>query len=126
MLFFWFESMIPLLLVQVSFTAQKMKFSIKNFFRKCDQIRMKLWISSHLLKKSLMENFIFSTVCFSFSLDAKISKLFLISPNHVSNNSTRADQISYGLNPLQFQNLHHCVLEHSPYILEKAVLENMH
>ena len=40
-------------------TAQKMKFSIKDFFWKCDQIRGKLWIWSHLLKKSLMKNFIF-------------------------------------------------------------------
>ena len=39
-------------------TAQKMKFSIKDFFRKCDQIHRKLRIWSHLLKKSLMENFI--------------------------------------------------------------------
>ena len=36
-------------------TAQKMKFSIKDFFSKCDQIRRKLQISSYLLKKSLME-----------------------------------------------------------------------
>ena len=43
-------------------TAQKMKFSIKNFFSKCDQIRRKLPILSHLLKKSLMENFIFCAV----------------------------------------------------------------
>ena len=40
-------------------TAQKMKFSIKDFFSKCDQIRRKLWIWSHLLKESLTENFIF-------------------------------------------------------------------
>ena len=39
-------------------TAQKMKFSVKDFFSKCDQI----WIWSHLLKKSLMENFIFCGV----------------------------------------------------------------
>ena len=39
--------------------AQKMKFSIKDFFSKCDQIRRKLRILSHLLKKSLMKNFIF-------------------------------------------------------------------
>ena len=39
------------------FTAQKMKLSIKDFFSKCDQIRMKLRIWSHLLKKSLMGNF---------------------------------------------------------------------
>ena len=30
-----------------------MKFSIKDFFSKCDQIRRKLRIWSHLLKKSL-------------------------------------------------------------------------
>ena len=40
----------------------KMKFSIKDFFSKCDQIRNFLQIWSHLLKKSLMENFIFCTV----------------------------------------------------------------
>ena len=45
-----------------TFTAQKMKFSIKDFFSKCDQIRGKLWIWSHSLKKSLMENFIFYAV----------------------------------------------------------------
>ena len=39
-----------------------MKFSIHNFFSQCDQIRRKLRIWSHLLKKSLMENFIFCTV----------------------------------------------------------------
>ena len=35
-----------------------MKFSIKDFFSKCDQIRRFLQICSHLLKKSLMENLI--------------------------------------------------------------------
>ena len=43
-------------------TAQKMKISIKDFFSKCDQIRRKLRIWSHVLKKSLMENFIFCAV----------------------------------------------------------------
>ena len=43
-------------------TAQKMKFSIKDFLSKCDQIRRFLRIWSHLLKKSLMENFIFCAV----------------------------------------------------------------
>ena len=36
-----------------------MKFSIKYFFRKCDQIRNFLQIWSYLLKKFSMENFIF-------------------------------------------------------------------
>ena len=40
-------------------TAQKMKFSIKDLFSKCDQIHRKLQIRSHLLRKSLMGNFIF-------------------------------------------------------------------
>ena len=44
------------------FTAQKMKFSIKNFSSKCDQIHSKLRIWSHLLKKPLMENFTFCAV----------------------------------------------------------------
>ena len=46
----------------VSFTAQKIKFSIKDFFSKCDQIRSFLWIWSHLLKSFLMENFLFCAV----------------------------------------------------------------
>ena len=36
-----------------------MKFSIKDFFSKCDQIRSFLQTWSYLLKKSLMKNFIF-------------------------------------------------------------------
>ena len=43
-------------------TAQKMKLSIKYFFSICDQIRRKLRIWSQLLKKCLMENFIFCAV----------------------------------------------------------------
>ena len=39
-----------------------MKFSIKAFFTKFDQIRRKLRIWSHLPKKSLIENFIFCAV----------------------------------------------------------------
>ena len=40
-------------------TAQKMKFSVTDFFSKCDQIRSFQQIWSQLLKKSVMENFIF-------------------------------------------------------------------
>ena len=43
---------------------KKMKFPIKNFFSKCDQICIKLRIWSHFLKKFLMENFIFCAVHF--------------------------------------------------------------
>ena len=44
------------------FTAPKMKFSITGFFSKYDQIRRELLIWSHLLKKSVMENFIFCSL----------------------------------------------------------------
>ena len=43
-------------------TAQKMKFSITDFCSKYGQIRSFLRIWSHLLKKSVMENFIFCVV----------------------------------------------------------------
>ena len=36
----------------------KMKFSIKKFFSKCDYIRSFLQVWPHLLKKSLIENYI--------------------------------------------------------------------
>ena len=46
-------------------TAPILKFSIKDFFSKCDQIRsyrsfLRIWW--HLLKKSIIENFIFCAV----------------------------------------------------------------
>ena len=55
-----------------------MKFSIKDLVGKCDQIRSFLRIWLHILKKSIMENFIFCTVlgtsterlCFSNFNDA--------------------------------------------------------
>ena len=50
-----------------------MNFSIKDFFSKCDQIHSFLPISSHLLKKSLMENFIYCAVSVLF-LDIYIKK----------------------------------------------------
>ena len=43
-------------------TAQKMKFFIKDFFSKSDQICKKLQIWSQLLKKFSMENLIFCAV----------------------------------------------------------------
>ena len=42
-----------------------MKFSVRDFLRKCDQILKKQRIWSYLLKKSLMENFIFRAVSFT-------------------------------------------------------------
>ena len=47
-----------------------MKFFIKDFFSKCDQIRSYLRIWSNLLKKSLMENLII------FAMSGKIFNPF--------------------------------------------------
>ena len=56
-------------------TAQKIKFSIKDVCSKCDQIRRLLRIWSHLLKKSLMENFIFCAVQLD-NVEETLSKRF--------------------------------------------------
>ena len=53
-------------IVLTTHTSQKMKFSIKDFLSKCDQIRRKLRIWPHLLKKSLIENFISCAVAAIF------------------------------------------------------------
>ena len=46
-------------------TSQKRKFSIKDFFSKRNQILWKMCIWSHLLKKSIRENFIsFAVILF--------------------------------------------------------------
>ena len=57
-------------------TAQKMKFYIMVFLSKFDQIGSFLRIWSHLLKKYLMENFIFCAVVNeSFKILKYISKM---------------------------------------------------
>ena len=59
-------------------------FSIKDFFSKCDQICRKLpW--SHLLKKSLMKNFVFCAVLETMPLPK-----FLWATAKLNNESTRA------------------------------------
>ena len=45
--------------VLAQINAQKMNFFVKNLFNKREHIRIKLRIYSHLLNKSLTENFIF-------------------------------------------------------------------
>ena len=48
-----------------------MKFSIREFFSKCDQIRSFLRIWSYLLKKSFIENFIFCGVSLAPTIPKK-------------------------------------------------------
>ena len=46
-----------------------MKFFMKDFFSKCDQIRRKLRVWSHLLKKFLMKNFM-SYECIKYHINS--------------------------------------------------------
>ena len=66
------------------FAAQKnaQKFFIKDLFSKCDQIRRKLRIWSHLLKKSFMKNFFF---CVVFPLVLILTYSLSLYALHVSN-----------------------------------------
>ena len=50
----------------LAYTAEKIEFSIADFFRKCDRMGRKLRIWSRLLKKSLTENFIFCAVIIKY------------------------------------------------------------
>ena len=61
--------------------------SFKGFLSKCDQVRSFLRIWSHLLKKSLMENFNFCVVFINKDVTTKseiYSKLIIKIPKYVS------------------------------------------
>ena len=60
--FWWIINQSKYSATKYMYTAQKWEFSINDFFSKCDQMRSFLRIWSHLLKKSLMEYFIFCAV----------------------------------------------------------------
>ena len=59
---------------------KKIKFSIMNFFSKCDQIRRKLQIRSNLLKKLLMENLTFCAAIFVRSVANSVGFLNMLFP----------------------------------------------
>ena len=75
----------------------KMKFSINDFFSKCDQIHSFLRIWSHLLKKSLTENSIFCVVPAEKSCSNKFQKIHRKTPVPESPFSLKlqADQFFY-------------------------------
>ena len=82
----------------ITCTAQKMKFSIKDFFSKCDQINSFLQIWSHLLKKSLMESYIFCAVSlvliyFESRTDLEGWKLYLCQKNHHQSSKWQTKQL---------------------------------
>ena len=75
-----------------------MKFSIKDFFSKCDQIRRKLRIWSQLLQKSLMENFIFCAVIrlkFEDTLLTSLTKLVLESKASICSKTKKDLRLYY-------------------------------
>ena len=85
-IFFFLSNSLILFQILKDYTAQKMKFSIQNIFSKCDQIRKKLRIWSHLRKKSLIENLVFCAVLFfifriSFVLYSDLHFFNLFVPN---------------------------------------------
>ena len=56
---------------------KKWKFCIKDFFSKCDQICSFLRIWLHLLKESLMKNFIFCVMALDYISAYKSQKVFV-------------------------------------------------
>ena len=64
-----------------------MKFFIKDFFSRCDQIRRKLPIWSHLHEQSLMKNFIFCALELNYYP-------FMISLDKCKGNCNLADDLS--------------------------------
>ena len=80
---FTFVGMVAFVEVVVvrTFTAQKMKFSIKDFFSNCDQLYRNLRIWSHLLQKSLIKNLIFCACSVYTSLHETLTLWSTISQN---------------------------------------------
>ena len=78
---------------------KKMKFS----FSKCDQIRSFLRVWSHLRKKSLMENFIFSVVIFSDAWENIINQRFRVRGNAIKTCYGREEKILHSWNQWRFK-----------------------
>ena len=71
-----------------------MKFSIEYFFCKCDQIcrKLRIWFWSHLLKESLMRNFIFYVV--KMYLESIFTLHILITQEHSPIIATKVHKLS--------------------------------
>ena len=65
------------LLLSLTDISQKMKFSIKDFFSNCDQIRTFLWIWSHLLRKLMETSFLCSVRALRPKCYIQLSKLHM-------------------------------------------------
>ena len=87
-----------------------MNFSIKDFFSKCEQIRRFLRIWSHLLKKFLMENFIFYPVHYTpeitFCRSAMVAVSYLVHHDFLLQNATT----------ILLQNASGCLLQNAIFL----------
>ena len=87
----------------------KMKFSIEDFFSKCDQIRSFLRIWWHLLKKSLMEDLIFCAVYIEITLRHGCSTVDLLHifrkpfPKNTSGGLVFLNQITWNINKIKIK-----------------------
>ena len=77
-------------LYRMSHPTKKMKFFIKDFFSECYQIRRNLRIWSHLVKKFLMENFIFCAMSIpgTRQFTESLNQLIPITNEDINNNFT--------------------------------------
>ena len=75
-----------------------MKFSIKDFFSECNQFRRKLQIWTHLLNKSLMENFIFCAVLDTNNLYGYVMSKSLSTDEFKSIDPKKCDSTKYSSN----------------------------
>ena len=94
-----------------------MKFCIKDFFSKCDQIRKILRIWSHFLKKSLMENFFF--FFFFFFLQCKNERL--IYRKKFNDITSRYDFIIFDFIIISAMKFTYTVRSQSKYIQNQVV-----
>ena len=87
-----------------------MKVFIGSFFSKCDQIRRKLRVWSHLLKKSLMENFIFCSVIIQFkSIFYFLPKVSSILQKLLENSAKHLNKVDLSLSWFHWLELKICL-----------------
>ena len=86
-----------------------MKYSTKGFLSKCDQIRRKLRVLSHLLNKSVMENFLLNTYFWRYaSFDVQMLNpfvyIFVVKYKFLPNKSVRESSIKLKIGMLYEMN----------------------
>ena len=88
---------------------KKMKYSTKGFLSRCDQIRRKLRVLSHLLNKSVMENFLLNTYFWRYaSFDVQMLNpfvyIFVVKYKFLPNKSVRESSIKLKIGMLYEMN----------------------